>query len=84
MKLGVNSIDIKKSRDSFRARFRAETQANFSTVFSILHLGPIFGPIFGHKFMSIELTPWVGLTWIRDVSLSCLGSTAAAVQPNGL
>ena len=26
---------------------------------------------------------WVGLTSIWDVPLSCLGSTAAAVQPNG-
>ena len=30
------------------------------------------------------LADWVGLTWIWDVPLSCLGSTAAAVQPNGL
>ena len=30
------------------------------------------------------LGDWVVLTWIWDVPLSCLGSTAAAVQPNGL
>ena len=30
------------------------------------------------------LADWVGLTWIWDVPLSCLGSTAAALQPNGL
>ena len=28
------------------------------------------------------LADWVGLTWVWDVPLSCLGSTAAAVQPN--
>ena len=27
------------------------------------------------------LADWVGLTWIWDVPLFCLGSTAAAVQP---
>ena len=34
--------------------------------------------------MTYLLADWVGLTWIWDVPLSCLGSTAAAVQPNGL
>ena len=30
------------------------------------------------------LADWAGSTWIWDVPLSCLGSTAAAVLPNGL
>ena len=30
------------------------------------------------------LADWVGLTWIWDVPLSCLGSTAAVEQPNSL
>ena len=30
------------------------------------------------------LADWVGVTLILDVPMSCLGSTAAAVQPNGL
>ena len=34
--------------------------------------------------MTHLLADWVGLTWIWDVPQSCLGSTAAAVQPNGL
>ena len=34
--------------------------------------------------MTHLLGDWVGSTLIWDVPLSCLGSTTAAVQPNGL